>query len=157
MSEDKKESINLNNLNEKFVERQSHLDRENNLQVANINGAVQLVSLALKYSIVVNGLAAISLLAFSGNVLTKSKVIKIPTTIVWPLGYYIAGILVAGIVFWIGYLTQRLYAEQTEMREKQADLLNKITFCFIISPYVFFGLGSCELIKENTKVIPKIK
>jgi hypothetical protein len=72
---------------------------------------------ALKLLVLVNGGAAIALLAYLGSFASRASAGVSPPNLVWPLSFYSLGVFVTVLAFGISYVTQlRLYNEEINIR-----------------------------------------
>ena len=103
-----------------------------------LEATIALAGMALKSAMLINGGAAVAMLAYLGNVASKEvEVGSIPGA----LSFFVAGVLSAAIGTGCGYLCQATYAEG---HHKWGIGLRIAAAVLVISSYIFFGLGGAE-------------
>ena len=81
-------------------------------------------SFGLRFVLIINGGAALALMTFLGNVVTKSG---ITLDFRWPMSLFLAGIIVGGFALVAAYLTQlTLYNESTNKRDPARTLNHRV-------------------------------
>ena len=102
---------------------------------------------AVKFVLLINGGAVIALLTFLGNLL-KNDTVSI--SMGWPMGCFLAGIVVGGLSNLTAYLTQlSLFNEGTGQRPKTEHTiwLNR-TIALILIGIILFGVGAVLTLLE---------
>jgi hypothetical protein len=93
---------------------------------------------ALKTSFLINGGAAVALLAFIGNVWTKTQEAVVAQALATSVSYFSGGVLLGALATATTYLAQRLYS----INKKQKGIVFDVsTLVLIASAYVAYGLG----------------
>lgn len=93
---------------------------------------------ALRVSLAINGGAAVAVLAFLGNLMTKSPATSLgqfPTAML----FFVSGVLAAAIATGCTYLTQHWYHHD---RKKHGDISNLICIGLVVSSYALFAIGA---------------
>lgn len=93
---------------------------------------------ALKSSILINGGAAVALLAFIGNVWNKGLVQASVTPLMSAIVYFSFGVLAAAIGTAASYLTQYCYGEE---HNKTGTAFHVLTVICVIGAYAMFSFG----------------
>jgi hypothetical protein len=93
---------------------------------------------ALKASLLINGGAAVALLAFIGNIWTKMQGPAVVNALISSLISFGGGVLLGAIATGITYLTQATYEQKWA---KSGSLLNIFSILFVIGAYVSFICG----------------
>ncbi|MBU4232539.1 MAG: hypothetical protein KKD99_01505 [Proteobacteria bacterium] len=93
---------------------------------------------ALKISFIINGGAAVALLAFIGNIWTKMQGPEVVNDLISSLISFGGGVLLGAIATGITYLTQATFSKNWV---KGGNLLNIISIIFVIGAYICFGSG----------------
>ncbi len=94
---------------------------------------------ALKSAILINGGAAVALLAFIGNVWTKSTGQPAVNSLTKAIFLFTIGVLSAAIGAGTSHLTQYFYKEN---KEKKAKMLHVLTIVIVVAAYTLFFFGS---------------
>jgi len=94
---------------------------------------------AVSTCILINGGAAVTLLAFIGNIYSKSQAaVSIPKGLTTALAAFSFAVLLAGIAAGIGYLAQRDFHRNSQ---KQENIFNRIGIGCVAVAYFLFGVG----------------
>lgn len=96
---------------------------------------------ALKSALIINGGAAVAMLAFIGNLATKGSEFKSTISVFsTPLFYFTLGVLCASIGFGGTYLSQVLF--NRKKTEKLGSVVRLIVIAVVIASYGFFLFGA---------------
>lgn len=95
---------------------------------------------ALKSAILINGGAAVALLAFIGKIWGTTGAIHIANSITLSIAFFSFGVLASALASGTSYLTQYGYA----VGWGKVKLLHGATVIIIVATYVLFGLGAYE-------------
>jgi hypothetical protein len=94
---------------------------------------------AVSTCILINGGAAVTLLAFIGNIYSKSpSAVSVPKGLSTALAAFSFAVLLAGTSAGIGYLAQRDFQRNPQ---KQENNFNVISILFVAVAYILFGVG----------------
>jgi hypothetical protein len=99
---------------------------------------------ALKTSFLINGGAAVALLAFIGNIWNKTQTIIVIKTLANSLVIFSAGVLFVAIATGTTYLTQNFYAYKWN---KTGAIVNIVSILCVIMSYLTFILGIIYMYK----------
>jgi len=94
---------------------------------------------ALKTIILVNGGAAVAVLAFIGNIWAKPLEVNIAEALVKSEAWFASGVLLGAVATGFSYLAQYFYERKTF--NKSAIAFHIATVVLVIGAYVLFGLG----------------
>lgn len=94
---------------------------------------------AIKSAILINGGAAIALLAFIGSIYNASQSTEVATQLTYSMRLFIIGVSSGAIASGTTYISQLFYA--TEYK-RLAHVLNGISWLLVTSCYVLFVLGA---------------
>ena len=116
---------------------QYRADNDENLEMskATINAGQN----AIKSMVVINGGAAVAMLAFIGNIWSTGKNLQGVKGLSWGLLFFVLGVLLSGIVSALTYLSQRAYAEHNN---KTGNCINNVGICCGIFSFVCFLIGT---------------
>ena len=98
-------------------------------------------SAALKSAILINGGAAVALLAFIGNIWTKEISQIAVNSLTNSILYFSFGVLVAAVGAAGSYFTQYCYGEKFQ---RAAIVFHTLTVILVLGSYVCFGIGAYE-------------
>jgi hypothetical protein len=93
---------------------------------------------ALKASLLINGGAAVALLAFIGNIWAKIQSQDVAYYLITSLIIFGGGVLFGTLSTGITYLTQATYSKQCI---KSGNILNIFSISFVIGAYICFVIG----------------
>lgn len=96
---------------------------------------------ALKSAILINGGAAVALLAFIGNIWAKGIVPEAVSSITSAIICFSAGVLAAAFATGTTYLTQYCYSED---HDRTGVTFHIVTILIVLSSYYLFARGSYE-------------
>jgi len=99
---------------------------------------------AIKSAILINGGAAVALLAFIGNIWTKSTGQPAVNSLTKAIFLFTIGVLSAAIGAGTSHLTQYFYKEN---KEKKAKMLHVLTIVIVVAAYTLFFFGSYNAYK----------
>jgi hypothetical protein len=119
---------------------------------------VQSGQAALKSAFLINGGAAVALLAFIGNVWTKIQANV--TGLGFPLLLYVFGVLFPAVASGLTYLCQYQYAKSDEDNDhfaRSARKINCVSIIFVILSYIFFAIASYLAYRCFVTCSPEIK
>ena len=94
---------------------------------------------ALKSAILINGGAAVAILAFVGSIWEKSIALCTVIYLLVAMGLFTVGVLLGAVASGLTYLAQRAYAQE---REKGGNRLNVAIISCVVVAYVLFLVGS---------------
>lgn len=132
-------AIEINSLS---FEQRMELD---NIRAQNLASGLSLIdsfaNTSIKVIMMLNGGAAIAMLAFLGNIITTdySKWIH---GIVWALGGYSIGAACSAIVAFLSYLSQSYYNGMDEEDDKYANSIRAAAIIFAIVGVILFVVSS---------------
>jgi len=93
---------------------------------------------AIKSAILINGGAAVALLAFTGHVFTTSQDSEVTAKLACAMAYFVGGIVSGAVASGVVYLTQFMYAYD---KRAFGHILNGISWLLVISCYILFVIG----------------
>jgi|SRR6266566_2284100 len=93
---------------------------------------------ALKSSFLINGGAAVALLAFIGHLVATPPATHLVPDFAWPLAFFVIGVGVTAIATGFTYLTQALFHRQWL---RVGNLLNVVTILLVVASYFTFAAG----------------
>lgn len=108
---------------------------------------------ALKSCVIMNGGAAVALLAFIGSVWNKSTDIEVLKLLLISMILYVAGVLCGVVASGLTYLGQTKYAEQ---KMKSGNIIRGITISIVIISYLVFLAGSVLAFCAFWEQLPKM-
>lgn len=94
---------------------------------------------ALKSAILINGGAAIALLAFIGSVFTTTENRDVISMLALAMYCFVGGVLSGAVASGVVYLTQFAYARKKHLL---GHILNGCSWSLVISCYILFVIGS---------------
>ena len=124
------------------MEHASNLARysaENAHQVEMFKSVILAGQNALKSVILINGGAAVAILAFVGSTWDKSANTNVGKKLLISMVLFAFGVLAGGIASGLTYLAQRAYAD--EKRRKLGDRLNLAIIFAVIAAYLLFVIA----------------
>ncbi len=83
---------------------------ENNFQIESFKAAINIGANACRTFLIMNGGAAIALLAFLGNIWNKSSSIEAASAVAAALFLFCGGVVLAGLCSGLSYISQSLFA-----------------------------------------------
>lgn len=108
-----------------------------------LRSTIAIAQSALKSSLLINGAAAVALLAFIGNV--WSSKVHIPTVlgVANAMGFFVSGVLTSAVAAGFAYLAQAGYGNEFGRASRLIGVSGHVltTIC-VISSYVLFGYAS---------------
>jgi hypothetical protein len=93
---------------------------------------------ALKSAILINGGAAVALLAFIGSIFTASENREIVIKLAGAMSYFVWGVLSGAIASGVVYVGQFVYACEKRLA---GYILNGLSWLLVISCYILFVIG----------------
>lgn len=96
---------------------------------------------ALKSAILINGGAAVALLAFIGNIWLKAITPEAVTSLTNSIALFAFGVLAAALGTAGSYFTQYCYSES---HTRTGIGFHLTTIMLVLGAYVLFGFGACE-------------
>ena len=107
---------------------------------------IEFAIFAVKAAMLVNGGAAIALLAFLGNFAQANSPVAGLTSFVLPIYWFTAGVFAAALGAGFGYFTQLDYLHETgdvarTGQAKEAPQWHGSTISIIVLAYICFGIG----------------
>lgn len=101
---------------------------------------IQVGQSALKSIILINGGAAVSMLAFIGNLASKQRLsTEAMTLLTGPMLFFAMGVLSGALGTGGTYLSQLFYAQE---KKKAGIFFHVVTIALVIMAYVFFAVGA---------------
>lgn len=98
---------------------------------------------ALKSALLINGAAAVALLALMGNVLAAKDGIKTIAGIPAALSYYVGGVLVAALAAGFTYLSQAGYGGEFGKASRKVGRAGHVGAVLnVVASYILFGYAS---------------
>ena len=132
----------------------AHYEATNQFNLEGFRSTIQFAQTALKYSILINGGAAVALLAFIGHIWDPKLPLAIQSQISTSLIYFLWGIFVSAVATASSYWAQAYYSDLK--RKKIGDCWRNFSCVLIISSYVLFLYGGyCA--QEIFSTPPKIQ
>jgi len=114
-------------------------DAENARRLEMFKSVITAGQSALKSAILINGGAAVAMLAFAGSIWGKSLAQCTVKYLLAAMGLFVVGVLLGAVASGLTYLVQRAYAQE---REKTGNRLNVGTISCVVVAYVLFLVGS---------------
>lgn len=104
---------------------------------------------AVKSVLLINGGAAVALLAFVGNILARGIRTSLASDYSLPLAYYSFGVLAGSLAMGSSYITQYSYVH---FRQRCGIVWHWVTATLVASAYVCFGVATflCYEAIKNT-------
>jgi hypothetical protein len=131
--------------------RIANADRKNASDLEMFKSVLDTGKTALTTSILVNGGAAVSLLAFIANVVGKANEAINVAAVAGALMWFVAGVLLAALATGTTYLSQSLYAANVlRTNESSSTFFRWATFVLVATAYVFFVFGALCAYKALT-------
>jgi hypothetical protein len=93
---------------------------------------------AMKTTVLINGGAAVSLLAFVGHLIASAKPTIVPR-LAFPLTCFVVAVLCGAMAFGLTYVTLSSIVLKKIARSNKS---NALAIAFVVVSYVLFGLGS---------------
>lgn len=98
---------------------------------------------ALKSSLLINGAAAVALLAFIGNIWSPNAHSSAIVGVAGALAYYVLGVLIAAVAAGLTYLSQAGYGEEFGKNSRVIGVTSHVGAVIgVIASYVTFGYAS---------------
>ena len=97
---------------------------------------------ALKSAILINGGAAVALLAFIGNIWAKGVRPDVADSLTNGIVLFASGVLAAAVGTGGSYFTQYYY--HIEGPERAAIYWRRLTILVVLLAFILFGFGACE-------------
>lgn len=120
-------------------------NKDESLRLTFLNSAATLAQSTIKGAMLINGGAAVAVLAFIGNIWSKCN--EVPESIAWSVASYSGGVLIAGIAMGTAYFTQYYYLENL-LNEKGANkvkvgkVFRNTSTILIIGSFISFAIGT---------------
>lgn len=111
--------------------------RESDLEM--FRSVIQAGILALRTPILINGGAAVALLAFIGNIWTKSQSASVAGSLTSAMLFFVIGVLCGGLATAGTYFSQFCYRHRYN---KTAVTFHSFTVLTAVGAYVLFGFGA---------------
>jgi hypothetical protein len=121
----------------KFHESQFKATCEANLEM--FKSVILTGQSAIKSSILINGGAAVALLAFIGKIWTESQTQITTQLLISGLGYFVTGVLMGAFTSGFTYLSQLSYGHE---HWKKGKALHAVAIISGLSAYALFGIGA---------------
>lgn len=111
-------------------------------QLAHQEKAVDLSKEGLRTLVLLNGAAAIALLAFIGQIIKDAPALV--ATLACALVVFVAGALLGGLATVAAYITQYLIAESATIKsyKRPSEVLHKIALALVAAGYLTFIVGA---------------
>lgn len=93
---------------------------------------------ALKASLIVNGGAAISLLAFVGNIWSKTQTASVAHALAATIACFSSGVMLGGLASFVTYFTQFFYSQK---HKRTGITFHIMAIVLVVLSYVAFALG----------------
>ena len=119
--------------------KMAHYNAQVQSSLEGFRSTMQLAQAALKSSILINGGAAIAMLAFIGHIWNSGQFSSIQSQISGSLIWFLLGVFVSAVATGTGYVTQVFYFEFQD--NKIALRWRIISVVLIVFSYIFFLLG----------------
>ena len=121
--------------------RRARLAAENASDLEMFRSVITATQSAIRSSLILNGGAALALLAFIGHLATikSGNIESFATVLLW----FTAGALAITIVSGFTYLSQMLYSTEKDSIQKWGDRLKYFCIVLAISSYGCFIIGMC--------------
>ncbi len=112
---------------------------ENSLNLETFKATINAGQNAIKSMVIINGGAAVALLAFVGNIWSNKGNLSGIKGLSWGLLFFVIGVLLAGIVSALTYLAQRAYSENNS---KNGNYINNICIACSSFSFICFLIGT---------------
>jgi len=122
-----------------FQSQLAQYDAENARHLEMFKSVITAGQSALKSALLINGGAAVAMLAFVGSVWEESLALCTVIYLLVAMGLFVVGVLLGAIASGLTYLAQRAYAQE---REKAGNRLNVAIITCVVVAYALFLLGS---------------
>ena len=113
-------------------------DADNATRLETFRAVISSAHTALKAVVLINGGAAVALLAFAGSTFGQAENSLVVRYLLVSLGFFVVGVLLGGTASGFTYLAQYSYAWD---QEKVGDHWRKIIIVLVIGAYVVFIVG----------------
>jgi len=131
----------------------AHYDAQVQSHLEGFRSTMQLGQAALKSSVLINGAAAIAMLAFIGHIWNSGQFSSIQSQISGSLIWFLFGVFVSAVATGTGYVTQVFYFEFQD--HKIALRWRIISVVLIVFSYIFFLLGGYNAQKAFNTTLPE--
>ena len=119
--------------------RQQH--HEHNLEI--LRATITTGQSALKSALLINGGAAVALLAFLGSAWSSNKTVEAPSEITLALLLYVFGVLSAAVAAGATYLSQAGYGNEFRKASKCVGYIGHVLAVLgVLGSYILFGRAS---------------
>ncbi len=98
-------------------------------------------SAAMKSALLINGGAAVALLAFIGNIWEKETAPEAVKALTLGIAMFSTGVLAAAVANAMSYFTQYCYSDPFP---RAAVVFHTLTVLFVVTSFVLFGYGAYE-------------
>ncbi len=122
----------------KFNEAEFRASSESSLEM--FKSVILTGQSAIKSGILINGGAAVALLAFIGKIWTESQTQITTSLLSTALVYFSVGVLLGALTSGFTYLSQLCYSNESSV--SKGKMLHIFTVITGLSTYLFFGLGA---------------
>ncbi len=117
--------------------------RQHEWNLEMLRSTISFAQMALKSSLLINGAAAVALLAFIGNVWRSKEHIATIIGVANSMGYFVSGVLTAAVAAGFAYLAQAGYGNEFGRASRLIGLAGHIfSALFVVSSYCLFGYAS---------------
>lgn len=127
----------VEDLKSKYAENLEHIKGNLAERVELVKGVFQFGGSALKSAILINGGAAVAILAFIGKIYTPSS--PIVKNLACPLMMFVYGVLVSAMATGAAYITQSCYAY---LHNTAGNIGRVASVILVFAAYILFGLGA---------------
>lgn len=108
-----------------------------------LRSTIAIAQSALKSSLLINGAAAVALLAFIGNVWSSKEHIPTVLGVANAMGFFVSGVLTAAVAAGFAYLAQAGYGNEFGHASRFIGVSgHALAAAGVISSYVLFGYAS---------------
>lgn len=108
-----------------------------------LRSTIAIAQSALKSSLLINGAAAVALLAFIGNVWSSKEHIPTVLGVANAMGFFVSGVLTAAVAAGFAYFAQAGYGNEFGRASRFIGVCgHALTTICVISSYVLFGYAS---------------
>ncbi len=114
-------------------------DAENAASLELFKSAITSAQSALKSAIMINGGAAVAVMAFVGTTWNKLEDPVVSRILLWSMGLFVVGVFWGAVASGFTYLCQDAYANE---RIKRGNVYRWIAICLVVVSYIFFVIAS---------------
>lgn len=117
----------------------AHYEAQQKHSIEMLRSVFMFGNTALKSSILINGGAAVALLAFIGKIWTDKLEAAAISAVTMAIAFFSFGVLSAAVGTAFSYLTQYAYSQRLT---KTGIVFHIATFLLVVGSYIFFGVAT---------------